>query len=94
MDSTSKIYTNGSTKEILQLIPRLVIPKANSSIMNTRVVIIGGSIGGLTTAACLRAAGILNITIVERNVNAMVGAGLGLDDASIGILSGLGMCSL
>lgn len=83
---------------MLAAIPALSVPpsigassSASAGLFHKRVVIIGGSIGGLATAACLRAAGFINIQVVEKAKEHRRGAGIALDDASIGILKGLGL---
>ena len=87
----------GTTDSILEAIPPLKISKANHQHAadlvhnNTRVVIIGGSIGGMATAACLAAAGFTDITVLEKAAEHRHGAGIGLDDASVAILKGLGI---
>lgn len=82
-------YTDGSTSAIIHEIPQILIPQANELIIATRFVIIGGSIGGLAAAACLRAAGFRSVTVFERNPTSQQGAGISLDDASVAILRGL-----
>lgn len=79
---------------ILESIPSLVVPPANPSLpkkTTMRIGIVGGSIGGLAAAACLQKAGFDNITVLERATEHRAGAGIGLDDASVGILKGLGL---
>ena len=85
------LYTDGSSSAILSSLPTLSVPPASPALRDARVVIVGGSIGGLAAAACLLSAGFTNIKVLERNVSVQPGAGIGLDDASAAVLKGLGV---
>ena len=69
-------FLDSSTSDILRAIPALHVHQSSEKLANTRVAIIGGSIGGLVAAACLRAAGFSDVTIYERNSVVMPGAGI------------------
>lgn len=84
-------FTDLSIDELASVIPSLVAPEASPAVATARILIVGGSIGGLAAAACLRAAGFTKVQVFERCPGLGVGAGLGLDDASLGILKGLGV---
>lgn len=60
--------------------------------MPTKVVIIGGSVGGVSTAVALRKAG-CDVTVLERaaSIVATTGAGLGLDPETCAALTRLGL---
>lgn len=75
----------------LSTLPALTVPLANPALAKARVVVIGGSIGGLAAAACLRAAGFKDVKVMERSCIVQPGAGLGVDDVSAAILRGLGV---
>ncbi|KAJ8603669.1 hypothetical protein CTAYLR_010032 [Chrysophaeum taylorii] len=77
--------------KLLEALPRLGVPLASRSVASKRVVVCGGSVGGLAVAACLRRAGFESVTVLERSVRLGDGAGVGVDDASMGILLGLGV---
>ena len=86
------LFTDGTTEEILEALPTLSVPAVSSvELCHKRVVVVGGSIGGLAAAACLRAAGFQNVQVLERSTGHRDGAGIGLDDASVAILKGLGL---
>ena len=82
-------FTHCSTEQLIQAIPSLSIP-LSANLTDTSVLVVGASVGGLATAACLRAAGFSRVQVVEKVSQQQSGAGLGVDDVSIGILKGLG----
>lgn len=84
-------FTDATTEDLVAALPSLAVPKASPAVASARVVIVGGSIGGLAAAACLRAAGFKHVRVVERSHNVQPGAGIGLDDASAAVLKGLGV---
>ena len=89
-----KVLNHTMTIPVLESLPALSVPPANSSLTKIkplRIGIVGGSIGGLAAAACLQQAGFNDITVLERATEHRAGAGIGLDDASVGILKGLGL---
>mmetsp|Transcript_33473 Transcript_33473/g.94726 ORF Transcript_33473/g.94726 Transcript_33473/m.94726 type:complete len:623 (+) Transcript_33473:71-1939(+) len=84
-------FTDAPLEEILAALPSLAPPQASPNVAQRRVVVLGGSIGGLAAAACLHAAGFSQIQVFERSSSLLrAGAGIGLDDASVAILKGLG----
>ncbi|CAB9529453.1 Inherit from strNOG: FAD binding domain [Seminavis robusta] len=92
MKNNHCLYTDGTTAEILAALPTLAVPCASSfALKQQRILVVGGSIGGLAAAACLRAAGFCHVQVLERNMQSGFGAGIGLDDVSVGILKGLGL---
>lgn len=74
---------------LLSALPRHSVRPANESLVNKTVVIVGGSVGGLAAAACLKKAGIHTVLVFERLAEFGEGAGVGLDDASMAVLLGL-----
>lgn len=84
-------FTDATTDELLAALPSLSVPKACSALADARVLIVGGSIGGLAAAACLQAAGFTNVRVLERSAGDQKGAGIGIDDVSAAILKGLGV---
>jgi 2-polyprenyl-6-methoxyphenol hydroxylase-like FAD-dependent oxidoreductase/catechol 2,3-dioxygenase-like lactoylglutathione lyase family enzyme len=87
------LYTEGTTAEIISALPTLFPSPASPSLLDSKICVIGGSIGGLCVAASLIQSGFSkeNVTVLERSLKAQHGAGLGLDDASLAILKGLGV---
>ena len=83
-------YTRGSAEEILAALPALRPPPASARVAGLRVAVVGGSVGGLACAACLRAAGVRDVAVFERSDALGAGAGISLDDASLAALKGLG----
>lgn len=90
MGSSSDLFdcSLGMARLVSEL-PQLKVPRASASLSSQRVVICGGSVGGLAVAACLLRAGFTNVTVLERYKELGDGAGVGLDDASMSILLGL-----
>jgi 2-polyprenyl-6-methoxyphenol hydroxylase-like FAD-dependent oxidoreductase/catechol 2,3-dioxygenase-like lactoylglutathione lyase family enzyme len=87
------LYTEGTTSEILSALPTLFPSAACPSLLDSKICVIGGSIGGLCVAASLIQSGFSkeNVTVLEKSLQAQPGAGIGLDDASLAILKGLGL---
>ena len=69
----------------------LTVPPASPALASAHVLIIGGSIGGAAAAACLRAAGFRHVQVVERSEGLQAGAGIGMDEATVAVLKGLGV---
>lgn len=84
-------FTVASVEELLERVPALTVPPASPALASARVLIIGGSIGGAAAAACLRAAGFRHVQVVERSEGLQAGAGIGMDEATVAVLKGLGV---
>jgi 2-polyprenyl-6-methoxyphenol hydroxylase-like FAD-dependent oxidoreductase len=84
-------FTSASAESILDALPYLHIPRASDHVANKRVVIVGGSVGGMAAAACLHAAGFTNVRVIERSEHVQTGAGISMDDASTSVLKTLGI---
>ena len=89
--ATGATFTVGSVEELLAQVPALKAPPASPAVAGARVLIIGGSIGGAAAAACLRAAGFQHVQVVERSSGLQPGAGIGMDEATVAVLKGLGV---
>eukprot|EP00929_Paragymnodinium_shiwhaense_P076385 TRINITY_DN39273_c0_g1_i1.p1 TRINITY_DN39273_c0_g1~~TRINITY_DN39273_c0_g1_i1.p1 ORF type:complete len:604 (-),score=84.47 TRINITY_DN39273_c0_g1_i1:309-2120(-) len=87
-------YTEASADELVRALPSLDLPKAAAAVKDLRIGVVGGSMGGLAAAACLRRAGFTNVQVFERSAVWQRGAGIGIDDASMAILKGLGVLQL
>ena len=84
-------FTDAGADDLVAALPALTCPKASPAVAKARVVVIGGSIGGLAAAACLHSAGFADVRVLERSSALQAGAGVGVDDASLAILKGLGV---
>lgn len=83
--------TDASAQDLLAALLKLSVPMASSAVFGARVAVVDGSIGGLVAAACLRAAGFSNVQVFERSAGLQPGARIGVSDASMAILKGLGV---
>ncbi|CAE8600706.1 unnamed protein product [Polarella glacialis] len=91
---SSSFFTDAGGQELLAALPSLHVPQvSHPALLGARVLVVGGSIGGLAAAACLRAAGFQKVQVLERSAPGAQppGAGVGLDDATMAILKGLGV---
>ena len=85
-------YADMEASALVALVPCLRVPLASGAVKDLDMVICGGSVGGLAAAACLRAAGFTKVKVLERAAAGLrAGAGVGVDDASLAILKGLGV---
>jgi len=73
-------------------LPALTCGAASPAVKDLEVVIVGGSIGGLAAANCLKAAGFSKVRVFERGPpGTRAGAGVGVDDAAVAVFKGLGL---
>ena len=49
-----QLFTQGSAQQLLEALPSLRVPAASAELVEARVLVVGASVGGLATAACLR----------------------------------------
>jgi 2-polyprenyl-6-methoxyphenol hydroxylase-like FAD-dependent oxidoreductase len=91
--TTQNLHTEGTATGILSALPTLFPSPACPSLVDSKICVIGGSIGGLCIAASLVQSGFSkeNGMSLERSLQAQPGAGIGLDDASSAIMWGLGL---
>lgn len=87
--SPSSFYTDASDQDILNAIPALRVPVAANEISSASIIVVGNTIGGLATAACLKNAGFDNVNVFEDSSRGSDGRWVVLDDASIAILKGI-----
>ena len=85
------VYSKDDTA-LLKLVPTLEFGPASEKVKDLKIVVGGGSVGGLAVAACLKKAGFSNVKVFERSpADTRAGAGVAIDDATVAIFKGLGV---